>query len=94
MRGVIYARYSSIGQREESVEGQLRECKALDDGGKLELCGAFKGYPGVAGMLILKVQSYEDAEAICKAEPFVAEGYATYELRILRAGNRENNYLL
>ncbi|MCL2153726.1 MAG: recombinase family protein, partial [Oscillospiraceae bacterium] len=29
MRGVVYARYSSIGQREESVEGQLRECKAF-----------------------------------------------------------------
>jgi len=24
---VIYARYSSDGQREESIEGQLRECK-------------------------------------------------------------------
>ena len=23
---VIYARYSSSGQREESIEGQLREC--------------------------------------------------------------------
>ena len=23
----IYARYSSDGQREESIEGQLRECK-------------------------------------------------------------------
>lgn len=27
IRGVIYARYSSSGQREESIEGQLRECK-------------------------------------------------------------------
>ena len=27
MTGVIYARYSSDGQREESIEGQLRECK-------------------------------------------------------------------
>jgi hypothetical protein len=24
---IIYARYSSDGQREESIEGQLRECK-------------------------------------------------------------------
>ncbi len=28
MTGVIYARYSSDGQREESIEGQLRECYA------------------------------------------------------------------
>ena len=26
MRAVIYARYSSDNQREESIEGQLREC--------------------------------------------------------------------
>lgn len=26
MRAVIYARYSSDSQREESIEGQLREC--------------------------------------------------------------------
>ncbi len=29
MNAVIYARYSSSGQREESIEGQLRECKAF-----------------------------------------------------------------
>lgn len=27
MTGVIYARYSSDNQREESIEGQIRECK-------------------------------------------------------------------
>ncbi len=27
MKCIIYARYSSDGQREESIEGQLRECK-------------------------------------------------------------------
>jgi DNA invertase Pin-like site-specific DNA recombinase len=27
VNAVIYARYSSDGQREESIEGQLRECK-------------------------------------------------------------------
>lgn len=29
MNGVIYARYSSDNQREESIEGQLRECNAF-----------------------------------------------------------------
>lgn len=28
MKGVIYARYSSDNQREESIEGQIRENKA------------------------------------------------------------------
>ena len=29
MRGVIYARYSSDNQREESIEGQLRDCRSF-----------------------------------------------------------------
>ena len=29
MKAIIYARYSSDSQREESIEGQLRECKAF-----------------------------------------------------------------
>ena len=28
-KAVIYARYSSTNQREESIEGQIRECKEL-----------------------------------------------------------------
>lgn len=31
MKAVIYARYSCDNQREESIEGQLRECKAFAD---------------------------------------------------------------
>lgn len=30
MKGVIYARYSCDNQREESIEGQLRDCKEDD----------------------------------------------------------------
>ncbi len=29
MKAVIYGRYSSDNQREESIEGQLRECTAF-----------------------------------------------------------------
>ena len=34
MTGIIYARYSSDNQREESIDGQIRECKEIAD--KLE----------------------------------------------------------
>ena len=30
MTAVIYARYSSDNQREESIEGQIRECTAYE----------------------------------------------------------------
>jgi len=76
------------------VERHVGNIKRLDDEGKLELCGAFRGYPGVAGMLILKVQSLDEAEEICRSEPLVLEGYATYKLRKLQVADKENNYLL
>ena len=37
MKGVIYARYSSDSQREESIEGQLRECRAFADKNDIEI---------------------------------------------------------
>ena len=50
--------------------------------------------PGYAGMVILRAASYEEAEELCKREPLVIDGYATYKLMSLQVGNRENNYLL
>lgn len=76
------------------VERHVENIRKLDDSGNLELCGVFKGYPGVAGMLVLRAQSYEEAEDLCKREPLVVEGYATYELNALQVADRDNNYLL
>ena len=72
----------------------VENIKKLDDDGRLVLCGSTKGYPGVGGMIIFKAENDADAKAICESEPFVAEGYATYEYFSMRVGNRENNYLL
>ena len=72
----------------------IENIKKLDDDGQLVLCGPTKGYPGVAGMIVFKAEDDKEAEAICKSEPFVAEGYATYKLFSMQIGNRENNYLL
>ena len=77
-----------------AVERHGANIRALDDEGRLELCGVFKGYPGVAGMYILRADSYEEAEELCKREPLVTEGFATYKLKALQVANRENNYLL
>ena len=76
------------------VTEHVENIRRLDDEGKLELCGVFKGYPGMAGMYILKTESREEAEEICKQEPLVIGGYATYQLVDLQIANRENNYLL
>ena len=41
MRGVIYARYSSTEQREESIEGQIRECKSFAESKGITAIGSF-----------------------------------------------------
>lgn len=41
MNGVIYARYSSDNQREESIEGQLRECKAYAEHNNITIIGTY-----------------------------------------------------
>ena len=71
-----------------AVERHVENLRALDDQGHLELCGVFKGYPGVAGMYILRADSYEGGE------PLVAEGFAAYKLKAMQPANRDNNYLL
>lgn len=41
MKGVIYARYSSDNQREESIEGQLRECKEYAERNDITILGTY-----------------------------------------------------
>ena len=41
MRGVIYARYSSDNQREESIEGQIRECKVFAERNGIDIIGSY-----------------------------------------------------
>ena len=77
-----------------AVERHVANLKNLDEQGHIELAGVFKGYPGVAGMYILRAGSLEEAEVLCKLEPLVLEGFATYKLKALQPANKDNNYLL
>ena len=70
-----------------AVERHVANLRSLDEQGHLTLAG-------VAGMYILKAESYEAAEELCKAEPLVVEGFATYKLKALQTAHKENNYLL
>lgn len=99
MEKIVYVMFIERGKSYnkmtmEVVKRHVENIRKLDDNGKIRLCGVFKGYPGVAGMYIINAKSYEEAEEICKLEPLVIEGYATYKLRTLQIANRDNNYLL
>ena len=41
IRGVIYARYSDASQRKESIDGQLRDCKAYAKRTGIQIVGAY-----------------------------------------------------
>lgn len=41
MNGVIYARYSSDNQREESIDGQLRECRAFAEKNEIRVIDSY-----------------------------------------------------
>lgn len=41
MKGVIYARYSSDNQREESIDGQIRDCRAYAERNGIEIVGTY-----------------------------------------------------
>ena len=95
----VYAMFIERGKSYNKINGELVKrhvafIRDLDDAGKLVLCGPFKGWPGVGGMIVLRAGTFEEADEICQTEPFCAEGYATYKLRTLEPGTRENNYLL
>lgn len=74
----------------EIVKKHVEHLKKLDESGKLVLCGPFTDYAG--GMVILNCENIEEARKITESDPFIAEGYKTYELRTLEIANKENNY--
>jgi len=41
MKAVIYARYSCDNQREESIDGQLRECKEFAERRGMKVVGIY-----------------------------------------------------
>ena len=78
----------------EWVKKHVENLRTLDEEGKLELWGTYKGFPGVAGMVIFRVESLAKAKELCKQEPLVQGGYATFTISELQVANKENNYLL
>ena len=51
MNTVIYARYSSDNQREESIEGQIRECKEFAERNGMTIVGEYidRAKPAMTG---------------------------------------------
>lgn len=76
----------------EVIQRHVQHLKKLEKDGKLVLCGPFSDYNG--GMVIFDTVSFDEANQLSQSDPYVLEGYKTYQLRTLEVANKENGYLL
>jgi uncharacterized protein YciI len=88
----VYLMENKKPLNEELVKNHVKHLKELKQQGKLVLCGPFVDYPG--GMVAFLAEDLEEAKKIAEADPFIASGCKTYEIRTLEPANEENNYLL
>lgn len=88
----IYLMKNQKPLNEDIVKSHVEHLKKLNNKGKLVLCGPFTDYPG--GLVIISAEDIAEATNIAKSDPFIAEGYKTFEIRTLELANEMNNYLL
>ena len=72
------------------IQRHVDHLRRLDAAGKLVLCGPFSDYAG--GMVVVNASSREEAEKIFRSDPFVAEGYKTYQIRTLEVADKSNGF--
>ena len=73
------------------INKHVEHLKKLDNNDQLVICGPFLDYDG--GMVIIKAKLIDEAKLIAESDPFITEGFSTYELRTLELSNEENNHL-
>lgn len=99
MRAVIYARYSSSGQREESIEGQIRECTEYASRNDFDivnvytdkaLTGRTDRRPGFQQMIKDSERHLFDAVICWKTDRFARNRYdsAVYKAKLRKNGVR------
>lgn len=88
----VYLMTNQHPLNEDLVKSHVEHLKSLNEQGKLILCGPFQDYPG--GMVVFSAEDLREATDIANADPFIASGCKSYEIRTLDLANAENNYLL
>lgn len=76
----------------EVIKSHVEYLKSLNSQNKLILCGPFTDYPG--GMVVFLAEDLNEAKKIAEADPFIALGFKSYEIRTIEIANEENNFLL
>ncbi len=88
---ILLSHVPGVDLPRELVRAHVMYLERLDEKGQLVLCGPFSDYKG--GMIIIKADSYDEAQQIAEADPFVKSNAETYELRTLKLSCKENNHM-
>lgn len=88
----VYLMKNQQPLNEALVQSHVEHLKSLKERGKLILCGPFQDFPG--GMVVFEAEDLIEATEVAAADPFIASGCKSYELRTLEVANEDNNYLL
>jgi uncharacterized protein len=89
---VILLSHTEKETDQHAIEKHVAYLRALDQKGLLVLAGPFSDVPG--GMIVMKAHHEDEAIQMALTDPFVAQGYRTFEIRTLEVANQHNNYLL
>jgi uncharacterized protein YciI len=76
---------------EEIVRKHVKHLQALEAEEQLVFCGPFTDYDG--GMLIIQAADKSEAIRIAESDPFVQEGYESYEIRTMEQSCAANQHL-
>ena len=90
MKAVIYARYSSDNQREESIDGQLRECKKFAEYNGITIVGEYIDRPEFQRMIKDSYKAVFDTVIVWKLDRFARNRYdsARYKALLKKNGVR------
>jgi uncharacterized protein YciI len=88
---IILTRNPERERDDALIRAHVEFLRELDRKGQLVLAGPFQD--GVGGMIIVRAESLATARAIAEADPFVAGGYESFELRTWLLSCEENNHM-
>jgi uncharacterized protein YciI len=77
---------------QDIIEAHVNHLKSLDEQKRLVFCGPYVDKPG--GIVIIYAQDMIEAEKLANQDPFISQGFKTYEIIEVEEAHKENHYLI
>lgn len=76
--------------RPADIHAHVQHLRALDNAGKLVLCGPLTDAP--MGLVVIRAAHKNEAETVAAADPFVTRGLRTFTVNTWELAHAGNNY--